>query len=148
MFKVLLSLIILSSASSAFAQWHLLEPREVYMDAYKNDTIHDPYLAPEDADLGYGSNFITNFDIIKFKGYGLHWDNTLHFDQSDKDGQVRAAGWQYGLYLTVFRLNDKTKIEMFKQHHSQHILDRERDVHFPVYDRTGLRFVIYERDYK
>jgi hypothetical protein len=127
-------------------EWHLIEPREVYLDAYDNGEVHDPYLYPDDATLGYGANFIMNFDVLKYGPYGLHWDNRLHFDQSRENGQVRHAGWEYGLYLTLLARDDETPIiEAFHQHHSRHILDREREFHFPVYDRFGVRFVLYER---
>lgn len=147
MFKWLLSLAIFFCASNAFAQWHLLEAKDVYIDAYHNDSVHDPYLAPDDSTLGYGAAFNTNFDVVKYKGYGLYWDNNLHFDQ-DNTGQVRAAGWQYSLNLVIFQMDGKSKLELFKQHHSQHILDRERPEHFPIYDRYGVRFVLFERDAK
>jgi hypothetical protein len=145
--KNLVFLLTFLFSTPCFAQWHLLEPRDVYIDTYHNDVVHDSYLAPDDATLGYGASFNTNFDVIKYNGYGLYWDNNLHFDQDDT-GQVRAAGWQYSLNLVIFRMDDKTKLEVFKQHHSQHIMDRTRPEHFPVYDRYGVRFVIFERQNK
>lgn len=149
MLKIILIFIAIFSATPALAQWRLLEAKEVYVDTYKNETVHDPYLAPDDQYLTYGASFNTNFDILKYNGYGLYMDNDLHFDQDSQDGQVRAAGWQYNLGLVVWQKDGKNKIELFKQHHSQHVLDRTReDLHFPVYDRVGVRWNLYQRDLK
>jgi hypothetical protein len=128
--------------------WRLLEADEISVDTWKYDDIHDPYLSPDDSSLSYGAAFNTNFTVASYNGYGLRMDNNLHFDEDGQTGQVRAVGWQYGLYLTVLRIDGQDKIEIFRQHHSQHIVDRSREDHFPVYDRNGVRWVIYQRNSK
>lgn len=143
-FLIITYLFLVSTATYA-GDLRLLEPREAYIDAYKNEVVHDPYLYPEDKNLGYGMGFNLSIDVLMYKGYGLHWDNLLHFDELENTGQVKAAGWQYHLGLVVLRFNDQSKIEVFKQHHSQHVLDEPRDEHFPVYDRLGIRLIIFEK---
>lgn len=123
--------------------WRILAPTDVHLDTYKNQHVHDPYLAPADQNLGYGANFNLDFDILKYKGLGLYWKNLLHFDQSLSSGQVKHAGWQYEIGATVYQVRGVPKIELFKQHHSRHILEEPREEHFPVYDRYGIRFRIY-----
>jgi hypothetical protein len=123
--------------------WRLLQPNDVHIDAYKNEVVRDPYLSPIDRDLSYGAGFNVDLDIIKYKGLGLYWNNLLHFDQSDKTGQIKAAGWQYEAGFTVLRVNELDKIQFFHQHHSQHILEEKRPTHFPIMDRYGIRLRIY-----
>lgn len=139
-----LLLTLFSTTTFADEDWHVLELNKAFVDTYKIDDEHDPYLAPDDATLTYGASFNTNFDVVKYKGYGLYWDNNLHFDE-DNHNQVRAAGWQYNVNLVFWQIDGKNKLELFKQHHSQHILDRSRDAHFPVVDRTGIRIILFDR---
>lgn len=134
------------STPAVAGDYRLLAPRDVYVDAYKNGVVHDPYLYPADQDLSYGMNFVMDMDIAKYKGYGVYMFNMLHFDQSDETGRIVHAGWKYELGLSLFptkRDKNRGQIEVFHQHHSRHILEQERDAHFPVYDRVGIRFRIW-----
>ncbi len=129
------------TALATTREWHLLEPRDVYIDTYRNEVVHDPYIYPEDQYLTYGSTFNIDANLLKWGPYGLYWLNQLHFDQSGQDGRIKHAGWQYELGLTVWvDKYDNPRIELFKQHHSRHVLDEYREEHFPVYDRVGVRF--------
>jgi hypothetical protein len=51
------------------------------------------------------------------------------------------VGWEYMLGLDLFKYNC-SGVQFIKQHHSRHILEEERNTHFPVYDRIGIRLVI------
>lgn len=144
MSKYLVVLLSFFSTAAFSNDYHIMDLNKAFVDYYKNNDIHDPYLEPADSTLTTGASFNTNFDVFKYEGYGLYWDNNLHFDQ-DTTGQVRAAGWQYSLNLVFFQVDGKSKLELFRQHHSQHILDRSRPEHFPVYDRTGIRVILYDR---
>jgi hypothetical protein len=138
-------LVILMSlvSSTCLAEWRLFAPNDVHVDFYRNKTVRDPYLKPLDEDLGMGAGFNVDFDMAKYSGFGLYWNNLLHFDGSDKTNSIKAAGWQYELGLVVWHEKGIDKMILFKQHHSQHILEEVRDTHFPVYDRFGFRFNIY-----
>jgi hypothetical protein len=129
---------------------HLLEPRDSYIDVYQNDTVRDPYLEPLDKTLGYGSTFNLDVDVLKYRGYGLYWNNQLFFDQETISHHIRHGGWRYEVGFVLFRtkLSDRyfSKIELFKQHQSRHLLEDIRPVHFPVYDRTGIRLWITHKN--
>jgi hypothetical protein len=140
---ILAALLPIAQSAQGQTQWRLLAPNDVFIDAYKNETVHDPYLSPVDRDLSYGAGFNVDLDLIKYNGLGLYWNNLLHFDQSSANGQIKAAGWQYEAGFTLWHENNSDKIQLFRQHHSQHILEEARPVHFPVYDRIGIRLRIY-----
>lgn len=152
--KVLSCLLFMSMSSPAFAGEYglgILEPKSIFVDAYKNTGVHDPYLSPIDRDLGYGATFNVDFDLLRYNSYRFYALNKLHFDQSSETGRIVHAGWQYELGATLLNIknplkpsSDGTKLELFKQHHSRHILEDTRDAHFPVYDRVGIRFVIFK----
>jgi hypothetical protein len=124
-------------------QWRLLDPKDVHIDVYKNETVHDPYLDPVDQELSYGSGFNLDLNLVKYNGLGLYWNNLLHFDQSSKSGQIKHAGWQYEIGATLWQEEGQDRIQLFKQHHSRHVLEETRDIHFPVYDRYGIRVRVY-----
>lgn len=143
----MVALVAFVSTSASAAEWRLLAPRDVYIDAYKNQTVHDPYLAPVDQDLSYGATFNIDADILKYRNWGLYTLNQVHFDQSGETGRIVHGGWQYEMGFSLFPTKKdpaRGKIELFKQHHSRHIFEDERPgVHFPVYDRFGVRLRIW-----
>lgn len=122
---------------------YLLEPRDIYIETYKYSSMRDPYLYPIDKELEYGMSFNTDLTIARYGDFQLYWKNNLHFDQSSYSGHIKHAGWQYELGLPIFFNKKAPKIELFKQHHSRHVLEETRTTLFPVYDRYGLRFSIY-----
>jgi hypothetical protein len=140
MVKAALTAVLAISAIEAHAKaLYLLEPKDVYIDAFKYQSLHDPYLAPIDKDLLYGAAFNTDFNVFRYGNIALHWKNRLHFDQAGPSGHIKHAGWEYELGLPLWIDKGKSKIELFKQHHSRHVLEEVRDAHFPVYDQIGLR---------
>lgn len=140
-----LALLLTSSLSTTAtcAELRLLEPKDVYIDAYQNDTVHDPYLYPLDQRLGYGGAFNVDTNVIRYGKFSLYWLNKLHFDQDRVTGHIKHAGWQYELGIPLWMDKGTPRIELFRQHHSRHLLEETRSVHFPVYDRTGIRLRIY-----
>lgn len=137
---------MLMSTSALADDLHLLDLNDASVFTYKNEGTNDTYLYPDDQGLGLGMQFITNFDIIKYKGYGLYMNNNLHFDQEESSGQVRTGGWHYQLGLVVWQINDVSKIEIVKEHESDHIFDRQRPgEHFPTRNRTGIMVNLYHR---
>ena len=146
--RLLLVAGLIFSVPSWASEWRLLDPDVFAIEAYRNKAVHDPYLVPIDKGLGYGGNFQMDFSIATYRGLGLRMENLLHLDQSLEGGQVRHAGWQYGLYVSILTRpgTETPMVELLYQHHSRHVLEAERPgVHFPVYDRYGVRFVILDR---
>ena len=117
-----------------------LKPTEAYIDAYKYKHMIDPYIAPRDEELKYGANFNLSFDIARYRDKAFYMKNILHFDQSERTGQIEHGGWQYEAGLQIYRDSKGAGIDLFQQHHSRHVMDEYREDHFPVYDRYGIRF--------
>lgn len=125
-------------------EFHVIEPTHIAIETYKYVDLYDPYIAPLDQTVNYGGDFTTDLNVVRYHSLGLYWNNQLHFDESATSGQIVRGGWQYELGLKIWPLNGPNKVEVFKQHHSQHIFDRLGDTdRFPVYDRYGVRFNIY-----
>jgi hypothetical protein len=135
------AIMCIMAASDANAQeYRLLEPTQVSIEAYKYQDLHDPYTAPYDGTISQGAAFTTNLNIVRYHSLGLYWNNNLHFDQV-QDGQVRRAGWAYEFGANIFPWYGHNKVQLFKQHESDHILDvaSPTGLHFPVMDRYGIR---------
>jgi hypothetical protein len=129
------------SGTLSAAEWKLFEPTYVAIEATKYDGIHDTYLAPLDSELEYGGRFRINSNILRYGDFKLYWNNMLHFDQSNKSGHVKHAGWQYEFGLSLI----PDALTIFKEHHSRHILEEVRPGKFPVYDMYGIRFELYRK---
>jgi hypothetical protein len=142
--KLVLTLALVGTSASAY-DLQLAQPKRVYMEAYEYQDMYDPYLAPLDKEMKYGGTFGTDFYLIHHKsaGVGLYWDNQLHFDQSERTGHVKHAGWKYEIGLSLLEAKGKPKLELFKQHWSRHVMEETRQEHFPVYDRWGFRINLY-----
>lgn len=142
--SIVAAILAMTATSAAAGDWRILRPTDIYVDAYKYENLDDPYISPIDKDITYGGLFNVSFDFVKYRGYGLYMKNQLHFDESGRDGRIKRGGWQYELGAVVW-VNHKgnAKVELFKDHHSQHIFEDTRPEHFPVQDRYGLRLQIY-----
>lgn len=141
--KIVLMLSMFFSLPALAKQFYLLEPKDIYIETYRYTSMRDPYLYPIDKELKYGMSFNTDLMIARYGNFQLYWKNNLHFDQSSETGHIKHAGWQYELGLPILTRSGVPKIELFKQHHSRHLLEETRTTLFPVYDRYGVRFNIY-----
>lgn len=143
---VLISSLFFKGTATSQSTLHLLSPEEISIDAYRNKTVHDPYLYPLDQHLSNGAKFNLNLNIIQYSDYKFYWNNSLHFDQSSLDQKIKHAGWWYFLGVTLL---PKTKysggIDLFMEHHSRHILEETRENHFPVYDRYGIKIIFISK---
>lgn len=139
----LVGMLTASAVHASTQKLRLLEPRDVYIDVYQNEVVHDPYLVPIDRHLNYGATFNLDLIVFKYESLSLYWLNQLHFDQAANSGHIKHAGWKYEMGVPIFEDEKGSRIELFKQHHSRHLLEEERDVHFPVYDRFGIRLRLY-----
>lgn len=133
-----------STRTGSYSNFHLLDPSLVSIDSYEYEHLSDPYLVPYDRDIKRGAQFNLNLDVVKYKQFQVYWNNNLFFDQDGETGQVRHAGWHYKFGMPIFT-HGNARIELFREHESRHILDRSRDTHFPVYDRTGVTLIMLER---
>lgn len=139
-----IALALISTQSYAY-DLQVLQPKHIYVEGYQYQDMHDPYIAPIDQDLKYGGAFGTDLYLIQWdKHAGLYWNNELGFDQDQTNGHIKHVGWHYELGLDL--LSDEegnSKIQLFKEHWSRHVVEEVRPEHFPVYDRIGVRFNIY-----
>lgn len=127
-------------------EWHLLEPREVSVDAFRYKDLEDPYLAPVDQEIKQGGSFRVDFNFLRLGNYRLFMDNRLHFDQVGEKGPVKHAGWQYELGGTLLNISGRDLVEGFLAHHSRHVLDESRQTHFPNSTSYGLRLILFRKN--
>lgn len=143
--KTFLLILLLIPSISYAEEYHLLKPQKVSIQAFEYQHYRDSYVAPDDTDIGAGAIFTVNVALLKYKGYGLFWENELFFDQEKSTGQVRHAGWHYKIGATVFK-HEEFKLNVFREHMSRHVFDEPRPVKFPTYDRTGAEFIFLDKD--
>lgn len=97
----------------------------------------------------YRGRVAIEFDLRLLNDW-LYWNNRVHGEGTD--GQFQTVGWYYELGL------DLGKVQLFWQHHSRHVMDREQPYYwderretwkrakFPVEDSYGIRLIFYKRD--
>lgn len=111
-----------------------------YLDfeASKFEANRDPY-TPNTAPDYYTHRAALNFTMSIFGN--LYWAHNLHTETVP--GGVKTVGWEWdlGLHLTSY-------IDLFKHHHSRHVVEEESDVRwkdssgrFPVEDSYGVRLI-------
>ncbi len=70
-----------------------------------------------------------------------YWNNTVHAATDkglDGSGQFRVVGWNFQLGARV-----ASWLDFQYEHHSQHILDWQGPMHFPVEDSIGVNIYLY-----
>lgn len=161
-FQIIIAWLLLqSSAAEAWenatpaggepGQLHILELDRVTFDGGRIVDYRDlyyPYTQPGgQPGLGgdpeiwqYNLNLGWDVSLLRFGDYGLVFDNNVH--AASTDNQYRAVGWQYRLGLML-----GPKVELYWDHHSQHILDAAPDEShtFPLYNSYGVQIVLYQR---
>jgi hypothetical protein len=143
--KIIIILIFLNASIGYAGQYHLIEPSKVAINAFQYDDYRDTYVAPDDELIAAGAIFTVNVALLKYKGYGLFWENELFFDQEGRSGQVRHGGWHYKLGATVLQYNG-FKMNLYREHQSRHVFDETRPGKFPVYDRNGMEWILMEKN--
>lgn len=75
-----------------------------------------------------------NLDIDLMIMSPIYWKNRVHsmIDQN----QFRLIGWHFELGAFV-----TPNVQIYFEHHSQHILDSQSENHFPVLDAVGVRII-------
>lgn len=93
-----------------------------------NNTEPANYLA-----LGINLNILDN----------LRWDSIVHsyIDRDTATGasQFRTVSWEFSLYFSLFKWLDAGYY-----HHSQHVLDINNKLGFPVEDALFIRLNVYK----
>ena len=123
---------------------YLLQPQEVRVEMHQIEKINDPYLYPRDKELKYGGAFITNFRLVEWNKFNIFSNNQLSFEQSQVTGKVISGGWKFSLG-TGWDISKNQAIEIGKYHHSYHIFEDTRQVHFPTKDSYYINLVIYKK---
>lgn len=65
----------------------------------------------------------------------FHWKNRIH--ATTTSAQYRHVGWQLGLFVQPLDW-----LEVGFEHHSQHLLDRQGEHHFPVEDQVMVKLYL------
>lgn len=114
--------------------WILLERAQFSTSRFMFN--RDPYVTELDAKDWRGMlEMRADFRVTPF----LLWENRFH--TSGDDSAVKHVGWEFELRIDLF-----DKIQPFYYHHSQHVMEEERPGNsFPLQDRYGIRFNLYER---
>lgn len=142
----IVALLLTEGTASAYEYGlQILDPRMVSIETWHNDKVRDPYIAPQDKSLSYGAAFNINMDVIRYYDLRLYMDNKLHLDQDGDTGKVAHAGWQYEVGTDLWKGRDGGAVQLFRYHHSRHVLDQTRTDQFPVVDTTGLRFILLSK---
>jgi len=113
------------------SEWKLLQVDDLNLETTKIQFKRDAYFNDHDPakDWMWGAALNWNVRTLKY----VYWKNRFHLDY---DTQVRHVGWKFEAGINLGKYFDT-----FWQHHSQHMLESERDdIGFPVEDRYGLRF--------
>ncbi len=158
-------ILILSALMSAPVAWgfpsykpgegfHVLEPTKLTLEGYYVKNNRDDYLQYSDAGSDKyalvsgtetwrdGAAVRFNLDLVSMDDWGLYWNNNVHMASTDR--QVRQVGWEYETGVHA-----GTSLDFFWYHHSQHVLDAERDPgHYPLVNMYGVRLVFIEEGRK
>jgi hypothetical protein len=114
------------------------------MEMWKTANNRDPYWPYQDLKNATdehwrdGAATIFNLDLLSYDRYRLYWNNRAHMDNTNS--QVRQVGWEWEMGLSV------PKLDVFYHHHSQHLLDEDSTLKFPLENKYGIRFNFYKRE--
>lgn len=143
---VIVLVVTLFGTTAKAAELHLLSLEEMSFEIYDIADHQDSYMGYQDPDHaeageeawlgGFAANF--DVDLLKYSDWGLYWLNRVHGEGTN--AQVRQVGWEYELGLQL-----GPKLELYWLHHSQHVLDAERDDHYPLDNFYGARLTFYRR---
>jgi hypothetical protein len=151
MFRIVVCALMWLAAGSALAQesqWHLWELREFGMEGYhiaNNRDAYYPYADRGDSEPSeywdYGIAAKWDLDLMKRGDYGFRWRNALRGESTNV--QFRSVEWDFrwGLQLG-------TKLELFYDHTSRHLLDAapiDGSRSYRLKNFIGAEYVWYRR---
>lgn len=106
---------------------------ELSMEFTEIKNKRDPYFPKHEVEGSWRHGLALNWDVRAFEK--IYWTNRAYFDT---DHAVRHIGWKYELGINPFK-----NLDVFWQHHSQHIAEGvapgEKPDSFPLDDRFGIR---------
>jgi hypothetical protein len=140
-----LPLVLLASVAASGDD--LVELNEVSID-YKDYFAggYDPLITGNgigDRGLGKGIELNVNTDVLSV----FFFNNRVHtmtdeITSGNGAGQFRTVGWQFQLGLRVSKM---FPLDIYYEHHSQHLLDTPGVQHFPVNDSVGLKLTLFSK---
>lgn len=154
--KVMTALILTGTPGVAMAQ-ETLRPLDYLRPALALDkfslklmrfTCNRELQTPDIECADYYGRVATEFDLTILK-YGF-WRNEVHGEGTQAKFMTIGWHWEMGIRLT-------DQIEIYHDHHSRHVLDREQryewreashtwaPIKYPVEDSYGIRIIFYER---
>jgi len=136
------------------AEFYLLEPSHLSVEAHRLDTLREPYLPEYDRvrkepgnsnqteEWEYGAKVNFNLNLVRLFDYSIFWRNVIHGEATDN--QFRQVGWKWELGVTII----PKKIELFHLHHSEHVLESRTELgdNYPIRDSVGLRFIFIDKE--
>lgn len=150
--KYLLLSFLMSGLASA-SEWRFFEANHLSLDGGQIMNKRDPYTpfidggrygqfhtvkeidyiesGEQKENWRYMLRLNWNVDLIKYRGYGLFWDNGVRGLTTQK--QFRTVDWQFKVGL------DLGKVAIFREHMSYHVFDRVGRGGFPVEDYIVFR---------
>lgn len=111
-------------------------------------TCNRDLLTPSLECTDYKGRVATNFDLELFKH--AFWRNEIHGEGTHAAFTTVGWHWEFGFKLSP-------QVEIFHEHHSRHIMDRNlptywnertqtlKETKFPVEDSYGVRIIFYEK---
>lgn len=130
-------LLALTLSKSAFA-YELFKPTKVGIEGEKYDTLRDPYIPEDDKSWTYGSAMYMKLSLLgnRKEDWRFFLDPRLEFRGTES--QIRYGALYYE---TGFEILKERGVRAFRRHHSQHVLEREREGRtFPLLDSWVVQF--------
>jgi hypothetical protein len=142
--KFLVTMVMFWSTVGYADDLHILSLDEFTFDTYRIINHRDPYYPYGDMgsdgehwDKGVAADF--NIDLLKYQDFDFYWRNRVHGESTDQ--QFREVGWQFETGLEL-----RNYVQLYYQHHSQHILDAEGQYgKYPLENYVGVRMTLYKR---
>lgn len=135
--RLLLSFLLLTATPSIAEplfksgnSYSLFKVEELSIEGLNYQAYRDPYF-PDHAQTDFKHEVNTRFKVRVLNS--IFFENR-YFIGIDNSPQVRHAGLEYTLGLSVFRWMD-----IVRYHMSRHVLEEARPYRFPVTDAYGIR---------
>jgi hypothetical protein len=151
--------VLCSRRGEAQEGYRLLSADRVGVEYRQHVNYRDPYFAeyetiggnctgvradgtPSQECMQFGATAIVDVTLLQLPSLTrFFWRNNFEMDSTNR--QVRYAGWQWELGLTLI-----PKVQLFHRHHSRHVLEKETPANvnrFPLRDEYVISVDFYKR---